>query len=367
MEKPVKELEENADLFVSLQNFIPHITPKFTQPHHLKPITDILDEVAIFNQSIKAIISIPPQHWKTETILHFIAKYLSLRPYKTVAYFSFSHTQASSKTLKAQRYSELAGVISDPKRRNMHEWRTAEGGGILTAGVEGGGTGQHIDLMIIDDPIGNREDANSIVKREKLWNWFEDVAETRDTKNILLIMTRWHEDDLVGRILNNRTEYDYLRIPALADGLSPNGKEEMPDILGREIGEALLPNHPRLNRKELELMRKRKAYSFTEMYQGLPRGREDHLFKLPTFYTELPKELKYAVGVDAAYTEKTRADWTAYVLMARAEDKWFIIDVRRWRKEIVETKDILLNLQQRHKIRFAIEANGVQKAVADML
>ena len=88
MEKPVKELEENADLFVSLQNFIPHITPKFTQPHHLKPITDILDEVAIFNQSIKAIISIPPQHWKTETILHFIAKYLSLRPYKTVAYFT---------------------------------------------------------------------------------------------------------------------------------------------------------------------------------------------------------------------------------------------------------------------------------------
>lgn len=362
-----KEIENNPDILIRLPEFITKITPRFKQPTHLKPITDLLDGVAIFNNSIKAIISVPPQHWKTETILHFIAKYLSLRPHKTVAYFSYSHMQASSKTLIAQRYSKIAGVIPDPQRQNIHEWRTIEGGGILTVGIDGGGTGQHVDLLIIDDPIANREMANSIIQRQKLWSWFTDVVETRATKNLILIMTRWHEDDLAGRIIKSRPEYKTLRLSALADGLDADGRDEMPDMLGRQVGDALLPDDPILNKHNLELIKERNPYTFTELYQGLPRIREDMLFKIPTFYRELPSELRYSVGVDVAYTEKTRADWTAYVLMGEKDNKWYIIDVKRWQKDITVTKEMLLNLQKRFAFRFSVEANGVQKAVADIL
>jgi hypothetical protein len=105
------------------------------------------------------------------------------------------------------------------------EWETAEGGGVRAVGVGGGVTGYGAHLVIIDDPVKSRAEAESETMREKVWNWFNDDIYTRlepDGK-IILIQTRWHEDDLAGRLLREAAEeggeqWEVISLPALAEG-----------------------------------------------------------------------------------------------------------------------------------------------------
>ncbi len=110
------------------------------------------------------------------------------------------------------------------------EWETAEGGGVRAVGVGAGVTGYGANLIIIDDPVKSRAEAESETIRERVWDWFNDDIYTRlqpDGK-IILIQTRWHEDDLAGRLLREAAEeggeqWEVISLPALAEGMSPKG------------------------------------------------------------------------------------------------------------------------------------------------
>jgi len=350
-----------------LLDFIPRLNKRYVAPTHLMPLINTLERIAR-GESVFLCISVPPRHAKTETLLNFIAWFLRQHQSKTVVYCSYAQRQSESKTLKAQNLIRTLALPISETMANREEFRLTEGGGILTTGVGGALTGQGADVMLIDDPVKNREEAESPVIREKIWGWFEDVAETRLEPNasVVVCMTRWHADDLIGRILRERPEYEYIRIPALADGLSADGKSAMPDVLGRKLDEPLWP--ARYDFANLDKSRREKAYTFTAMYQGLPTPRGAELFRDCTRYSELPKQgLRYAIGIDLAYTKDRRADYTAIVVMARVGDIWYVIETERWQEEITYTKKRILEFANKYHCRIIIETNGSQKAVYDEL
>lgn len=315
----------------------------------------------------RLIVSVPPRHSKSETLLHFIAQYLSRHPTHRVAYCSYAQTFSETQAIKAHRYARAAGVLENERMANRKDWQTRQGGGIFATGVGGELTGRGADLLIIDDPISNPEQANSPTYRAKLWAWFEDVAETRlePGASVVVLMTRWHGDDLTGRLLDHRPEYNLIRLPALADHLDARGKTKAPDPLGREPGEPLWP--ARYTREALEQVQDRKPYTFASLYQGLPRPREGRLLQDPTHYLSLPESFQTVIGVDLAFSAKRYADYSAAVVFAHAEEDWFVRHVERWQADITNSLTTLENLQARYGGPIRVEGNGPQKAVVDLL
>jgi predicted phage terminase large subunit-like protein len=368
LERFERRIKKETGPLESLQDFIPRITPKFTSPTHLKPATDLLEK-CLTEGGQRIILNVGPRHSKTESLLHFIALALKRHPEKSIAYSSYGQVFSDSKALKAQRYAEAAGVRPDEKLANRREWRTVQGGGLLATSIGGPLTGHGVDLLIIDDPVRDRVQAESKAWQEACWGWFEDVAETRLEPNasVILLMTRWHENDLAGQIIKNRPEYTIVRIPTLADGLDALGKHAMPDPLGREIGEALWP--ARFPRETLEELQRKKPFTFAAMYQGLPRPRDGGVFGEPTFYRELPSNYARGLGIDLAYTKKTSANYTAVAEIWMDEQGIaYVKQCWRWQEQIGVTKQRARVIQAaRAGQAFRVENNGPQIGVNDAL
>lgn len=349
-----------------LLEFIPKITPRFTQPHHLKPLITRLERIPKEPQFL--IVSVPPRHSKSESLLHFMALLLAQRPELRIAYSTYAQTFSETQALKAHRYALAAGVQVSPTMANRKDWQTTAGGGIFATGVGGELTGRGADLLVIDDPVSNRDQANSPTYRNKVWAWFEDVAETRlePGASVILLMTRWHEDDLAGRLAKNRPEYEVIRLPALADGFDALGKSPAADPLGRPVDAPLWPE--RYGFEPLDKIRREKPFTFASLYQGLPRPREGRLLSAPSFYTALPSTYRVRIGADLAYSTKARADHSAAVVFFISDGIWYVRHVERWQRDITYSLERLQTLQRTYNgATVGIEANGPQKAVADLL
>jgi predicted phage terminase large subunit-like protein len=193
---------------------------------------------------------------------------------------------------------------------SVSEWETSGGGVVRSVGVGAGIAGFGGGLIVIDDPVRNRADAESETFRDKVWDWFNDDIYTRLEPNasIILIQTRWHEDDLAGRLLKEQEDggekWDVIKLPAIAE-------EE--DDIGRKPGQALCP--ARYNIAALEkTKRKLGSYSFSSLYQQNPVPSVGGSFKREWFKNiidEAPPNLRWKRGYDLAISTKTSADYTA--------------------------------------------------------
>jgi predicted phage terminase large subunit-like protein len=129
---------------------------------------------------------------------------------------------------------QVPGITLSPDSQAQTEWETTDNGSLIARGVGGQITGRRARLMLIDDPVKNLTDAHSKVNREMLWETWQSVLKTRLRPGsvVVLVMTRWHEDDLAGRLLSQPdSQWEKIRMPALA---------EADDALGREPGEPLI-------------------------------------------------------------------------------------------------------------------------------
>lgn len=175
-------------------------------------------------------------------------------------------------------------------------WDTTKGGEYFAAGVGGSITGRRADLVIIDDPVKSREDADSERSRDKAWDWYVNDLLTRLKPNAkqILVMTRWHEDDLGGRILEReRDRWKVLEIPMEAQGDDP---------LGRKPGERLWPEW---FTEEMVETAKRDPRSWNALYQQQPASDDGEYFKRDWFaeYDVLPSNLRYYAASDFAVTD----------------------------------------------------------------
>jgi hypothetical protein len=148
-----------------------------------------------------------------------------------------------------------------------------EGGEYFAAGVGGSITGRRADLVLIDDPVRSREDADSETSRERAWEWYRSDLLTRlkPGGRVVLIQTRWHEDDLAGRALADAEAagrpFRVVRLPMEAEDDDP---------LGRAPGALLWPEY---FTPEMAAEARRDARTWTALYQQRPAPEEGNYFK----------------------------------------------------------------------------------------
>ena len=269
----------------------------------------------------RLMLFLPPRHGKSEMVtVRYSAWWLERDPVQRVIIGAYNQTLANKFSRKVRKIARER-VALNRERVAVDDWETEAGGGLRAVGVGAGVTGMGGNLIIIDDPVKNREEASSPTYREKVWDWYTDDLYTRQEPGaaIVLIMTRWHEDDLAGRILNSEDapNWTVVKLPALA----------MPDDpLGREVGTALCPERyplEEINKFKLVLGR-----SFHALYQQEPQEQEGEFFKRSwfDFVREVPAEAKRVRYWDKGAT--VDGDPTAGVLMARHDGIFYVEDVK---------------------------------------
>lgn len=273
----------------------------------------------------KLMFFLPPRMGKSEMLtVRYPVYRLCLDPKLRVIIGAYSQTLADNFSRKARRLARERIAISD-ERTAVQEWQTVAGGGMRAVGVGGGITGHGAELILIDDPVKSRKEANSKVYRDMTWDWYRDDLYTRAEPGaaIVLTMTRWHEDDLAGRILrsDDAENWEVVSLPAIAEANDP---------LGREAGEALNPERYPVEKLH-EIKQVLGDRSFNALYQQRPQEQEGEMFKRSKFgfVDAVPEGSRFVRWWDKAATAND-GDFTAGVLMAKTPDGHYIVaDVTR--------------------------------------
>jgi len=297
---------------------------RYLRPPHLVSLDDYLQDVA--HGIIKRLmVFMPPRHAKSETISkYFTSWFLGRFPNKRIILTSYEADFAATWGYKSRNilteHSKDFDIEIDNQSAARNRWNIKDHqGGMVTAGVGGPITGKGADVLIIDDPVKNAEEANSQTMRDKAWDWYNSTAYTRLEPDgaVILIMTRWHEDDLAGRILSeSKEDWTVLNLPAIA---------EEDDPLGREIGEALWPERYPIKRLN-EIKAQVGEYWFSALYQQRPQPAKGGLLKrewITTYDTPIDltkKQYKVFQGWDLAISEKETADYTCSCTVALDPD-----------------------------------------------
>lgn len=355
------EFDELPD---DLASYIAALSPWYSPPEHLSAYLEAIESTLRSEQRLA--LSVPPRHGKTETTLHAFPWLWEYEPERTHCYVTYEADLAASKSRKAQQLARDAGYRVTGK---LVEWHTNRGGRMLATGVGGPLTGQGIDgLLVIDDPVKNRQDAESPTIRSRIHEWARDVAFTRlePGSSCIVIQTRWHPDDLAGRLVNEG--WPVINIPAVKN-----------DAKTGRTGEAILMAHGKALWPERwplgALERKRKEvgeFTWASLYQGRPRPRGSHVFGPPTYYRELPTSgYRVAHGVDLAYTSKTHADWSVMVTLLitgqKQAAKYYIADVQRRQCEAPQFMSVIEGQVQKHRGPVWWHCSGTEKGSAQFM
>lgn len=293
---------------------------------HHKMLFDKLEAVTS-GECERLMVFMPPRHGKSEMVtIHYAAWRLERDPKMNIIIGSYSQQLASRFSRKVRAIVKGHKLPLSQERRATEEWETAEGGGVRAVGVGAGITGFGGDLVIIDDPVKSRAEAESETLRDKAYDWFTDDIYARLTPKgqMIVIQTRWHEDDLSGRLVKRSLEgegdeWEQLRLPAFAESADP---------LGRNAGDALWP--AKFDAERLERRRRMLGhYSFEALYQQNPVLKDGEHFKrawFTNFVDAAPKGLVWVRAYDLAISQRTTADYTASFRVAKDADGNFYID-----------------------------------------
>lgn len=243
----------------------------------------------------KAMIFTPPQEGKSSRVaLWFPLWLLQHDPRLNVVIVSYDAELAVrwGRDIRrlVQDHPEL-GVMLRPDSKAAGRWHTAQGGSVYCTGFKGGFTGRPADVLIVDDPVKDRKAAESRAERGALWDWWENVAKVR-ARRVVLVMTRWHTDDLAGRLLlREREEWRVLSVPAVAGtpvrvpvrgGWRVEWRSTgRPDPLGRTPGQELPSVHGPLARPAgyfLRLFERLSGYVWRALFQQDPTAAQGTLF-----------------------------------------------------------------------------------------
>ncbi len=340
----------------SFRDFISYTKPDFLfAPHHeliIQHVQDVLD-----GKRKRLYIGMPPRHGKSEIgSVRLPAFYLGLNPDKQIIHISYSadlsndfSRQVRSLVRDSVLYRRLFPTLQlDPERQKLNDWKTTQGGGFKSIGVQGGVTGHGADLMIIDDPH-KEGDADSLKTLDDVYNWYATAARTRLAPQapVVFIMTRWHRLDLIGQLLElSRTDatadkWDELVLPAIA---------EEGDILGRKVGEALWAE--RFDEQALHAIRSLDERYFQALFQNNPRGADSALFNADDFklFDNLDMDMSGAFWTfDLATSTKDTADYTVFARWKYDGDNLYCFNVTRVRSEFPELAQTILKLMDVYK------------------
>ena len=323
-----------------------HLTNgSYERIRHIDFLADVIAQCA--ERAVFLVINVPPQHGKSELVSHYTPVwFLKKFPWKKVGLASYEMGFASewggkAKDTITEHTDELnIQLRQDTKAKGRWNLR-GYGGGMTVAGIGGPFTGRGFDLIVVDDPIKNDAEALSEVYRRRNWNWYRSVVRPRlqPGGSIIVIMTRWHEQDLAGALLGNPPEdeeellieedvepdpWECINLPALA---------EDNDVLGRKPGEALWPT--RYDETALKKLRVAAGpFWWTAQYRGKPQPEGGGIIKTAWFKSyedeDLPPTFSRVVQIwDTAHKEKQRHDRSACLTIGQANNprRYYLLDL----------------------------------------
>ena len=350
--------------------------PLYEPNWHLELIAKELEHVASYGDRDFKILMLfmPPRHGKSElSSINFPAWYLGRNPENEIICASYSGELAqdfgsATRTLvDSPEYRSIFDLKLKEDERSKAKWKTQEKGSYTSVGVGGAITGRGANVFLIDDPIKNREEADSEIVRRSIWNWFTSTAFTRLEPNgvMVIILTRWHMDDLAGRILSHPTLSKRCRVvsfPAIAIE-----KEEF-----REVGEPLWPSRYPLSALE-EIKDTVGPYDWQSLFQCQPILSENQEFK-PVLVKQITQaevdqmNTRNFLTIDTAMSKKQGADYTGFCdNSVNRENFWHL---KSWRakispEELVNT--IFALYTTRHYEKIGIEKTAYSEGLKPYL
>ena len=363
----------------NLLSFTRHTLPAFAPaPFHLA-YYEVLTRFAM-GEIKKLMITMPPQHGKSEGATRRLPAFvLGQDPDKRIAIVSYNAIKARKFNRELQRIMDddryyelfpqtlLAGQASyqEQGRRSRNYARNSDEceivgyqGSFKTIGVGGSLTGEPVDMLIMDDLYKDASSAWSPVIRQNVADWYDTVASTRlhNDSQQLLVFTRWHMEDLAGRLLEQEGIYDPIENPQGWLLVSFPAIQNRPpsEQDPRAEGEPLWPERHSLE-KLLEI-KGRSPTVFESLYQQNPQPSQGLMYEEFTCYTDLPSRSYSVAYIDAA---DSGADYLCALFYKEAEDGNYITDVLYTKDPMEVTETTLTYMLQQHQVeRCHIESNN---------
>ena len=325
------------------------------------------------------ILETPPQHGKSMTVTETLPSWILLKKPDTRVILGSYNDDSAERFARRNREKiavwgrAMAGLELGLNRAALFEI-AGRRGRLLSVGIRAGVTGNPADLMIIDDPVKNREEADSPAYREKLWGeWVNSFKSRLQAKaKVIVIMTPWHEDDLAARILRTETNVRLIRLPVEAEPTPDD-----PDPLGRQPGQALCPE---LGKGDKWLAQFRDAYlrdpsggqrAWMALYMCRPRAEEGNIVKREwwQYYDAAPELPVQYLSVDAAFKGGENNDFVAITVWGKRDMDYYLLDCANRHLTFTETLKAIRETKARYPKARAVliedKANG--SAIIDTL
>jgi predicted phage terminase large subunit-like protein len=348
-----------------LIEFTQYTNPAYVPAAHHYKIAKALEDVEA-GLCNRLMIFMPPRHGKSELASRrFPAWYMGRNQSKQIIASSYSSDLAEEfgrnvrDIVRDPTFTRVFdGVTLSPDAKAIGRWNTNTGAIYKAAGVGRGISGFGADCFLIDDPVKDHEEADSDTYRDRVWNWYTSTAYTRlmPGASIILIMTRWHDDDLAGRLLEEERKggdkWRVLSLPALSDD-----------------GLALWPEW--FNEERLEQTRKvvgQRDWSALYQQEPVPEGGSFFQKSWIQWYDVRPKHLRYYGASDYAVTEGG-GDYTVHgVCGVDANDDIYLVDWYREQADPEEWLDELFDLMTQWKpVEWGEESGQIIKSLNSLI
>lgn len=339
----------------NLIKFTEFTLPRYRAAVHHDLIAEKLEAV-VTGEVDRLMVNMPPRHGKSELASRrFPAFLLGVQPQVEIVVASYNADKAREfgyevrDIVKSSEYQELfPGVQLKEDSRAADRWNTDAGGSFRAVGIGTALTGRGADVLLIDDPIKDDEEADSEIRRERIWSWYSSVAYTRLSPGgrVVVIQTRWHEDDLTGRLLMEQAKggdtWDILELPAIDSKGEALWPERYPLEHLERIKRVTLPRH------------------WSALYQQRPAPDEGVYYKREWFryWDTKPTELRIYGASDYAVTEGG-GDYTVHLVVGvDPDDNLYVLDL--WRGQTSSDKWITawLDLAKQWKPLMWLEEQG---------
>lgn len=304
------------------------------------------------------LLSVPPQFGKSTSVTETLpAWYLGKNPDKKVIICGYNEDFAvrfgRRNKEKIEEFNKKIFpecTLATAPCSNV-EFETTKKGRCISRGIMSGLTGNTADLFIIDDCIKNRQEADSETTRNAIWNEYLNSVRTRIKPHgkLIVIATRWHEEDIIGMIEKVEKNYKVINIPCECDSED--------DPLGRKIGDSLCPEIGRGNAWLEEFKQayvgKEGSRAWTALYQGKPVAMEGNLIKREwwKYYDESYAELDLPyviISVDAAFKDGDDNDYVAIEVWGKKNKDMFLIDLIKKHLNFVDTLAAIRNFKSQY-------------------
>ncbi len=323
------------------------------------------------------VLETPPQHGKSMTLTEALPGWVLLRAPETRVILASYNEESAERFARRNREKivrwgpVLTGVTPGGVNRATEYELAGHRGRLISRGIMSGITGNAADLLIIDDPVKNREEADSPTYRNKLWGEWLNSLKSRLAAGakVIVIMTPWHEDDLAARILRTERNVRLIRLPVEA---------EASDAMGRTPGEALCPE---LGKDAVWLAQFREAYlndpaggqrAWLALYQCRPRAERGNLIRRDwwKFYDKTPDAFgSCCVSVDAAFKGGEDNDFVAVTVWGRLGNDYYLLECVNRHLDFIGTLAAIRDARKRYPAARAVliedKANG--SAILDVL